>query len=603
MFLRLTRRAILAFALLAGIAPAFAQAPPPVPALPDTERRTAYSITASTCACALNMAIYADAGDFQNWIEVFLNGVLVNFNDATFGWTISSPSGPLINLPRPITDGILTFSTAQTGTVQIVGARRPRRAAQFNENQGVPARALNQTLTDIIAQNRETWDKINDVTGRVPLARPGETLALLPVLASRQNMGACFDSGGNLTSCVSVPSGTFSAGNGITFTGTNPTTIANNISAGLGIAITGTNPLVISLQAGSSTQAASYTVLNGDDRTTIYLTGTTANQTITVGALGSYTDPKFAVTICNETTHRWTISSADAGALSLWPKQCNALQSSGSALVYFAPFQRYQSGASGTFYVGQAGSCNNNNDGLTADSFGQLCSIQSTINLIKSNWDGRGNNTTIQLADGTYTEAFSIAGQGVWAGDGIQVQGDTGNFAAVTLFAPAGSTPIASARDYGIFFLTDLRISCASGPGVNASQFSTIDVTNVTVTSCDGNNAFEAQDGGHIDFDGGTIIAGNMATLCIAQGVGALCSMPSQTFTCTGTHTITNFVVANDLAQINAVGATFPSCPGNITGTRWAAGVNSVVDTGGGGATFFPGNVNGTTGITGAQYL
>jgi hypothetical protein len=30
------RRAILALALIAGIGPAFAQAPPPIPALPDT---------------------------------------------------------------------------------------------------------------------------------------------------------------------------------------------------------------------------------------------------------------------------------------------------------------------------------------------------------------------------------------------------------------------------------------------------------------------------------------------------------------------------------------------------------------------------------------
>jgi len=44
----LIRRAILAFALLAGITPALAQVPPPVPALPDTERRTTYSLTAST---------------------------------------------------------------------------------------------------------------------------------------------------------------------------------------------------------------------------------------------------------------------------------------------------------------------------------------------------------------------------------------------------------------------------------------------------------------------------------------------------------------------------------------------------------------------------
>jgi hypothetical protein len=216
-----------AVGLLLSIAPSFAQ-PAPVPALPDTERRTSYSITASQCSCAVNFALFGDSTDFSNWVEVYLNGALVQYNDPTFGWAITSPSGPLSTIARPITDAVLTFNQAQTGTVQIVGARRPRRTSQFQENSGVPTRNFNVVLSDIIAQNRETWDKINDVTGRAVLGIPGETMALLPAKASRQNMGACFDSNGNLTSCVSIPSSAISAGNGITFTGTAPTVIATN---------------------------------------------------------------------------------------------------------------------------------------------------------------------------------------------------------------------------------------------------------------------------------------------------------------------------------------------------------------------------------------
>jgi hypothetical protein len=201
------RRAILALVLIAGFSPAFAQAPAPVPALPDVERRTSYSISASQCACAVNFALFGDGTDFANWVEVLLNGVRVNYNDATFGWTITSPSGPLGNIARPITDGVLTFTNVQTGTVQIVGARRPRRVSQFSENRGVAARDINQALTDIVAQNRETWDKTNDVTGRAVLAQPGETLALLPSAASRASQNAIFDSFGNLTAGLPVGGG------------------------------------------------------------------------------------------------------------------------------------------------------------------------------------------------------------------------------------------------------------------------------------------------------------------------------------------------------------------------------------------------------------
>src|SRR5947207_13762587 len=138
------RSLILALVLSAGLAPAFAQAPAPVPALPDAERRTSYVISSSTCACAVNFALFGDSTDYTNWIEVWVNGVRITQSG---NWTVTSPSGPLANLPRPITDAVLTFTAAQTGTVQIVGAQRPRRTSQFTENRGVAARDLNQVLT------------------------------------------------------------------------------------------------------------------------------------------------------------------------------------------------------------------------------------------------------------------------------------------------------------------------------------------------------------------------------------------------------------------------------------------------------------------------
>jgi hypothetical protein len=234
------RSLILASALFASLAPAFAQAPPPVPALPDTERRTSYVISGSTCACAVNFALYGDSTDYTNWIEVWINGVRITQSG---NWTITSPTGSLATIPRPITDAVLTFTAVQTGTVQIVGAQRPRRTSQFAENRGVAARDLNQVITGLTAQLRENWDKTNDVTGRAVIAPPGETLAMLPKLANRLSQGACFDSGGNLTTCVSVPSSTFAAGAGITLTGVGPTTIAANLSVTPPLVMSGTAPI------------------------------------------------------------------------------------------------------------------------------------------------------------------------------------------------------------------------------------------------------------------------------------------------------------------------------------------------------------------------
>jgi hypothetical protein len=238
-----TRRLILAglsgLSLLASVAASFAQVPAPVPALPDSERRTAYSITSSTCTCNVNFALYGDSNDFQNWVEVWLNGVQLQFNDPVFGWTITSPTGPLATIPRPVTDGVLTFTTAQTGTVIVVGALRPRRTSQFSENQGVSARNLNQAITYIISSLREFWDKLNDVTGRAILGEPGDVFPPLPPAANRAGFNLCFNSSGAPSLCaIASGSGTIASGTGIAFTGTNPTTISTNLVNGTGIAIT-----------------------------------------------------------------------------------------------------------------------------------------------------------------------------------------------------------------------------------------------------------------------------------------------------------------------------------------------------------------------------
>ena len=164
-------------------------------------------------------------------------------------WNLTSPSGSIATLARPITNAVLTFTTPVTGTVQIVGAQRPRRLSEFSESRGVAARDLNQVLNGIEVQLREMWDR----QFRTVQAPPGETLNVLPVQASRANMGACFDTNGNLAPCI-AGAGSFIAGSGIGFAGTNPTTISytgDTYAAGFGINFSGTNPTVISTDAGA----------------------------------------------------------------------------------------------------------------------------------------------------------------------------------------------------------------------------------------------------------------------------------------------------------------------------------------------------------------
>lgn len=200
----LGRLAALVIAGAAIFAPslAAAQAPPPVPALPDSERRFSVSISNQTGPFGVGFSLYGDSTDYGNWIEVWIitgSGTSTVATKLTAGsdYTLSSPTGSLASIPRPITDAVITLATARTGTLQIVGARRPRRIAQFAENRGVAARDLNQALTDIIAVQRETWDRTQDVIGRTLLTPPGDSIGLLPSATVRAGGVLAFDGSGN----------------------------------------------------------------------------------------------------------------------------------------------------------------------------------------------------------------------------------------------------------------------------------------------------------------------------------------------------------------------------------------------------------------------
>lgn len=163
------------------IAPAFAQAPPPIPALPDSERRTRYTLTAQTGPLDVGFSVYGDGTDYGAWLEVWLNGTkLVPITD----WTLSLASGTLATSARPLTNARITLTTARTGTLDIVGARRPRRTTQLQEGAGVTARALNQVFSDLTAQERESWDRFN----RTLRAPAGETLPPLPPASERMGV-------------------------------------------------------------------------------------------------------------------------------------------------------------------------------------------------------------------------------------------------------------------------------------------------------------------------------------------------------------------------------------------------------------------------------
>jgi hypothetical protein len=188
-----------------GAASASAQTPPPVPALPDAPRLTTYNLSGSNCNCAVGFQLYGDGTDVDAWLQVFVGSTPYLSTDPAHGWAITSPTGSLGAIPRPITNAVLTFAMPQSGAVTIVGDRRPRRASQFPENRGVTARDLNQAFTDIVAMSREQWDAVNGTIR----GQPGEALTPLPGAAARAGNLLSFDGSGQPV----VGAGGFGTGN------------------------------------------------------------------------------------------------------------------------------------------------------------------------------------------------------------------------------------------------------------------------------------------------------------------------------------------------------------------------------------------------------
>lgn len=251
--------------------------------------------------------------------------------------------------------------------------------------------------------------------------------------------------------------------------------------------------------------------------------------------------------------------------------------------------------ANRTYYVRTDGS--DSNTGLVNTSGGAFLTIQKALDAALA-VDLNGYNITIQVGAGTYTAGVSMAAVQVGSGN-ITILGDAStpsNVVISTTSAVCISVSVSGAR----LRISGLKLqTTTSGSCLQATNGGRIQAVGAIEFGACATYHMRTLVYGVIDFEGRSYsITGAALRHFSSEEKGAIKAYAA-TVTLSGTLAFTTFANAESLAIIQAGAASFTG--GTITGTRYAVALNAVINTIGGGASFFPGNVSGTT-ATGGQY-
>jgi hypothetical protein len=245
------------------------------------------------------------------------------------------------------------------------------------------------------------------------------------------------------------------------------------------------------------------------------------------------------------------------------------------------------------------------NDGLTPGTAFQH--IQRAIDYMLSNVDLGPNYAYISVASGTYYENLSIGGP-LMGQKGIQY------FQFLTrngpVYVQGNGYTVAAFGGAEFFFNGDWHFGCTWSPqGPN----SCIGGYSCRIGAYGGNMIFENSPGCFHVFmgPGGEFTAqvpcnyrinGGQATVHWYSESGGRIIVADNNISCDGNPLFTNyFAWAADCGVILPLRLGFPG-GGNVSGMKYLANLNGVINTSGGGVGYLPGSTPGATG-SGGQYV
>jgi hypothetical protein len=336
---------------------------------------------------------------------------------------------------------------------------------------------------------------------------------------------------------------------------------------------------------------SAYAVLNADKGLTLALSGS-AFYAVTLGAASGY-DSNFMIFMTNEDTRAKTISPNGLTSFNIYPGQSVLVFAQNNVWKTFPEMpQRWRFTGDQTFQVNHTSGAG---DGLATGS-GAFSTIQVAINFILENVDVAGHNVSIQVANETFAEAATVYDKPLGA-DQIFITGNPGT--PSSCLWQTSSCAIA-ARDYGTCTLNGFKfVATTTGcQAINASQFGTIDFSNIIFGSFSSGQHIAVGALGSINSTGNYTISDTFNTHVQVIGFGNFSQAGITTITFTQNLSVNYFyqVVCGFVNMGSSV--TFNQSAGTLTGQKYIVSLNGVISASG---NTLPGTVAGGT-STGGQY-
>lgn len=315
--------------------------------------------------------------------------------------------------------------------------------------------------------------------------------------------------------------------------------------------------------------------------------------------------------INNDGTAMWSVKAGTGSAIKtqnsngwvyLGPGQAVTFESDGSNYWATRQSTRTKLGANTTIFVAATGGSNNNN-GLGSGT--PFADMNFAYSFASQNLDLNGFVLTISVAAGTYGQS-TFAGPiiGATSPNSVLLTGDV-----VTPTNVAAGSSSAS----GTFWASEGALMTISGfslsnTGAGSALLTTNGGTHVQIqqmnfASVGGLNHITATRSSLIDIVGSYSISGDAGCHWIATSGGEIETVGgSITITGTGTRGWSSgFACVQYPSQIVINSSPVPSFVGTFTGPRYNGSLNGIINTGGQGVNYFPGNSAGAV-SSGAQY-